>query len=310
VADRVEAAGGVLWRGDPAAPEIALVHRPRYDDWSLPKGKVDPGEHPLLAAMREIEEETGFTGRPGRRLGSLRYEVPEGPKRVRYWSFEAIDGEFRANREVDELWWATVPQALARLDPDHDRRVLERFAEDTRPTRALVVVRHASAGDKAGWSGPDGDRPLDAAGRARTRVVGALLAAYAVRRAGAADVQRCRQTLEPWSRDAGVEVSVLKATTAGVFDSDPEEAVHEVLALLDGVGGDGDPAGADAVGSIAWCGQREVIPELVAAVIGRLGGQADADDVGDLRKGGLLLLHVAATPDDRPRLVALERLPG
>jgi 8-oxo-dGTP diphosphatase len=203
-----------------------------------------------------------------------------------------------------------VPQALARLDPDHDRRVVERFAEDTRPTRAMVVVRHASAGDKRGWTGADADRPLDPAGRARTRIVAALLGAYAVRRAGAADVQRCRETLEPWARNAGVEVSVLKATTAGVFQTDPEEAVHEVLALLDGVGGAGDPAGHVAVGSVAWCGQREVIPELVAGVVGRLGGQTDPDDVGDLRKGGLLLLHVAATPGDGPRLVALERLPG
>jgi phosphohistidine phosphatase SixA len=136
--------------------------------------------------------------------------------------------------------------------------------------------------------------------------VGPVLTAYAVRRAGAADVQRCRQTLEPWARSAGAEVSVLKATTAGVFETDPEEAVHEVLALLDGVG----TAGVDAAGSIAWCGQREVIPELVAGLVGRLGGQADPDDVGDLRKGGLLLLHVAAEPGDGPRLVAMERLPG
>jgi 8-oxo-(d)GTP phosphatase len=309
VAERVEAAGGVLWRGDPAAPEIALVHRPRYDDWSLPKGKLDHGEHPLLAALREIDEETGFVARPGRRLGSLRYEVPEGPKRVRYWACEATGGRFRASREVDELWWATVPQALARLHPDHDQRVLERFVLDTRPTRAIVVVRHASAGDKKGWSGTDADRPLDPAGQARTRIVRSLLSAYAVSRAGAADVRRCRETLEPWARSARVEVSVLKATTAGVFETDPDEAIHEVLALLDGVGGAGAPAG-DAAGSIAWCGQREVIPDLVAGVVGRLGGQADPDDLGDLRKGGLLLLHVATVTGAGPRLVALERLPG
>jgi 8-oxo-dGTP diphosphatase len=310
VADRVEAAGGVLWRGDPVAPEIAVVHRPRYDDWSLPKGKLDHGEHPLLAALREIAEETGFAARPGRRLGSLRYDVPEGPKRVRYWACEATGGEFRPNREVDELWWATVPEALARLDPDHDRRVVERFGEDTRPTRAMVVVRHASAGDKRGWTGTDADRPLDPAGQARSRVVRSLLSAYAVRRAGAADVRRCRETLQPWARSAGVEVSVLKATTAGVFQTDPDQAVHEVLALLDGWGGAAGADGDHAVGSIAWCGQREVIPDLVAGVVGQLGGQADPDDLGDLRKGGLLLVHVAAAPGAGPRLVALERLPG
>ena len=72
---QIEAAGGVLWRGDPAGPEVALVHRPKYDDWSLPKGKLDPGEHPLLGALREIAEETGFVGpaRTTRRVAALRH---------------------------------------------------------------------------------------------------------------------------------------------------------------------------------------------------------------------------------------------
>ena len=105
----VKAAGGVVRRDG----RIAVVHRPRYDDWSLPKGKLDLGEHPLLGALREIEEETGFTARPGRRLGSLRYAVPEGPKRVRYWACEAVDGAFAANREVDEPLASRRPGPLA-----------------------------------------------------------------------------------------------------------------------------------------------------------------------------------------------------
>ena len=92
----------------PPAPRSRLVHRPRYDDWSLPKGKLNAREHPLLGALREIEEETGSTARPGRRLGSLRYLVPEGRKRVRYWACEATGGRFEVNSEVDEIWWATA----------------------------------------------------------------------------------------------------------------------------------------------------------------------------------------------------------
>ncbi len=291
---QIEAAGGVLWRGDPANPEVAVVHRPKYDDWSLPKGKLDEGEHPLLGARREIAEETGFTARTGRRIGSLRYGTPTGPKRVRYWAFEAAGGEFVPSREVDELWWARVPSALDRLAPEHDRRILEQFAADTRRTRALVVVRHASAGDKESWRGADADRPLDADGEARAVTVAALLSAYDVRRAGTADVLRCRQTLDPFGRAADVEVDVLPATTVGAFDGDPARGTAEVAALLDGSG------------NAAWCGQREVIPDLVTGLTATWGGgRQDPGWLADLPKGALALLHV----DDQTRLVALERLP-
>jgi 8-oxo-(d)GTP phosphatase len=296
---QVEAAGGVLWRGDPARPEVALVHRPRYDDWSVPKGKLETGEHPLLAGLREIEEETGFMSLPGRRLGSVRYAVAEGRKRVRYWACEAAAGKFRASREVDELWWGTVADALARVDSDGDARVLETFAADTRRTRALVLVRHASAGDRHRFDGKDAERPLDAEGKERARTVAALLTAYDVRRAGTADVTRCRETLAPFATSGDIEVATLPATTAGAFDSDPDAGSDEVLALLDGAGG------------AAWCGQREVIPDLAVALAERLGGLDTGGgrgvrDLADLRKGALLLLHV----DEQRRLASVERLPG
>jgi len=292
----VEAAGGVLWRGDPANPEVALVHRPRYDDWSLPKGKLDPGEDPLLGALREIVEETGFVARPGRRVGSLRYGTPEGQKRVRYWACEAVEGTFEASREVDELWWGLVAAANDWLAPDHDRRILERFATDTRRTRPLVVVRHASAGDKKHWDGPDAERPLDADGVARAETVATLLSAYGVQRAGSAEVVRCEQTLAPFAKAAGVEVLAMPRTTAGSFEADPERGTAEVVALLDGSGS----------GGAAWCGQREVIADLVGRLAANFGGAAeDAAGVAALAKGALAVLHL----DDGSRLVALERLP-
>ena len=298
---KVEAAGGVVWRGDPVSPQVALVHRPRYGDWSLPKGKLDHGEHPLLAALREIEEETGFVVRPGRRLASLRYDVAEGPKRVRFWACHAVDGRFRANREVDRLWWGPVAQALPRLG--HDRAVLEQFATDTRRTKALVLVRHASAGSTRAWPGPDADRPLDPAGHARTATVTALLAAYDIRRLGTAEARRCQDTLLPYALRTGLPLPSLQATTAGVFEAAVDDGVQEVAALVPGPGG------------AAWCGQQEVLPELVAGLTARLAGPdgplggdllVAAPDVPRLAKGGLLVLHL----DDRKHLAAWERLPG
>ena len=129
---RVEAAGGVLFRQSAGGDlEIALVHRPRYDDWSLPKGKLDEGEGFEQAALREVEEETGMRCRLGRELGETHYEDRKGrPKVVRYWAMTDCEGEFQANEEVDELRWLAAHDAKALLTYDFDRDLVERVAAE------------------------------------------------------------------------------------------------------------------------------------------------------------------------------------
>ena len=132
MAGRVEAAGGVLWRrsGD-GSVEIAVVHRPRYDDWSLPKGKLDEGETFEEAALREVEEETGMRCRLGRELGETHYEDRKGrPKIVRYWAMSDCDGEFQPNDEVDELRWVPIGDAQALLSYDFDHELVDRVAAE------------------------------------------------------------------------------------------------------------------------------------------------------------------------------------
>jgi 8-oxo-(d)GTP phosphatase len=123
----VRAAGAVLVDGD----RIALVHRPRYDDWTLPKGKHEPGEDDVAAALREVQEETGFRGRIERDLGVVRYTVEKRgvvlPKVVRYYVMQAAAGEFTPNDEVDELRWVTREQAAQLLTYERDREVLARW---------------------------------------------------------------------------------------------------------------------------------------------------------------------------------------
>ena len=125
------AAGGVVYRRDDGALEVLLVHRPRYDDWTLPKGKVDAGDADLVAtAQREVWEETGLRGRMGADLGEIHYEVKGRPQVVRYWAMELTDeaaAPFEANAEVDELAWLPPDEARARLVYLPDAQIVDRF---------------------------------------------------------------------------------------------------------------------------------------------------------------------------------------
>jgi 8-oxo-dGTP diphosphatase len=141
----IRAAGGVLWRpaesGTDDDIEVALVHRPRYDDWSLPKGKLAEGETDLEAAIREVREETGYTVRVGEPLGTTRYrrfvDGIDRPKVVRWWAMEATSGEFSPSREVDALQWVPLSAAGTVLTSASDLTVLERFVDSAKiPSRA------------------------------------------------------------------------------------------------------------------------------------------------------------------------------
>ena len=124
------AAGGVVWRrSGQATVEVLLVHRPKYDDWTLPKGKLDDGESAEEAALREVQEETGLEVTLGDELPSTDYHDRYGrPKKVRYWVMDVVRGEFQPNKEVDEVSWLTVEDARRELTYPRDRDVLDAFA--------------------------------------------------------------------------------------------------------------------------------------------------------------------------------------
>ena len=121
----VRAGGGVVVREVGGRIEVALVHRPRYDDWSLPKGKLEPGESFEAGALREVEEETGLHCELGDELSPISYHDRKGRlKLVRYWVMSVLDGEFAPNEEVDVLEWMPLATAAERLDYEHDRKLL------------------------------------------------------------------------------------------------------------------------------------------------------------------------------------------
>jgi phosphohistidine phosphatase SixA/8-oxo-dGTP pyrophosphatase MutT (NUDIX family) len=195
------AAGGVLHRdGDDGSREFLLVHRPRYDDWSLPKGKLNRREGFLEAALREVREETGIQANRPVEVGSVGYQTDAGNRKVvRWWHMEMVGGKFRPNPEVDDIAWLPRAEAEERLQYANDRKVLERAnALTDDPTYSKIyLVRHAHSGVKSQWKGKDRKRPLDRRGRKQAIDLAVRFRAHPVSRIFSSDFQRCVQTAKP-----------------------------------------------------------------------------------------------------------------
>lgn len=253
----VHAAGAVLWRPDGTGQdvEVAIVHRPRHEDWSLPKGKVDPGETRADTAVRELAEETGFAAVLGRHLRTVRYMVGAEDKVVEFWSARAGEGRFTPGDETDELRWLSPPAASALLTYESDREVVEAFTARPPALRTLLLVRHALAGKRSDWDGSDTDRPLVDEGREQAQRLAVLLARFGVTALHAVPKARCLQTLAPYAEVAGVTVHEAPELGDGAVVRDDEPA----LALLHRLTGGSATGGVVA----AVCAQGDGIPHLV-----------------------------------------------
>jgi 8-oxo-dGTP pyrophosphatase MutT (NUDIX family) len=215
----VRAAGGVITREDPNGTEVVLVHRPRYDDWSFPKGKLDPGETELEAALREVEEETGLTARPGADLGVISYVDSHGrPKVVRYWQMRPPPGaEVRGMSEVDDARWVPLDEARTTLSYPHDRRLLRRLAGEPPADEpvSIYVIRHTEAGDRDKWREPDELRPTSKTGRKQALKLWASLKDVPFTRLVSSPFIRCIQTLEPFSDALGIDITIARELAEG-----------------------------------------------------------------------------------------------
>lgn len=280
----VRAAGALLWRD---GPEFAVIHRPRYDDWSFPKGKIDKGEHVLAAAVREIEEETGIVPRLGRRLPASTYPIRGRTKHVDYWAARPLaESAFTPNDEVDELAWLPAAEAEARLSYGHDVDLLREFLRGPLHTSPLVILRHASAGEKVDWREPDELRPLDAAGRAEAAVLAGLLRVYGPARLVSSATARCLETVLPYARLVREPIGTDAAFTVG--DTGPGRSVERLLSLVE----DGVPA--------IVCTHGEVVSELVTGLCKEMGEKVPDDP--SLRKAEFWVAHMA-----EGSMAALER---
>ena len=276
----IRAAGGLLWRAGASGPEIAIVHRPRYDDWSLPKGKLAAGEDPMHAALREVTEETGVRAVLGRKLPTQEYTLGPDRKTVDYWEMSAPPGaRFVANDEVDVLRWVPPAEAGTWLSYDRDRDLLRAFLAVPPATALVLLVRHARAGKKAAWDGDDDLRPLDAVGRRQAEALRVGLRWFAPTRVHSADPVRCVDTVAPLAADLGVVVQREGALTETSYAKDPDRARDRVLEL------------AAAGGRVVLCSQGGVIPGVLGDIAAAAGVRIRRrDGKPPARKGGVWAL--------------------
>ena len=302
----MRAAGALVWRRRHQL-ELALVHRPKYDDWSWPKGKLDLGESWAAACVREVLEETGLHARLGLPLPDARYVVGTNgisrPKVVRYWAAHVIAELGRPDTEVDEVVWLSITEAAERLDYRRDRDQLHALATADAlgrlQTWPLAVVRHAKSVPRSRWKHAELHRPLLDAGLSRAEAIAPILAAYGVHDLVSSPSARCVSTLEPYARLAEIGVRLDEGLSEGGFADDPTSAVALVDAVLDlGV-------------PTAICSHRPVLPTLLQALAQRC---VDDDAACALResagpglvKGEVLVAHVRGIGPGA-EVVAVER---
>jgi len=312
----IPAAGTVPWRERRGKLEVAMVHRPKYDDWSWAKGKLDPGEDWPVAAVRETQEETGFEVRLGIPLPATTYTVLDksglaATKEVRYWAAEVVGGTGELENEIDAVTWLDVGKAHDRLDYARDREQLRALVRahtaGDLTTWPVVVVRHAKARSRASWPDEDQLRPLDSRGLAQAGALVPLLATFRVRRLISSPARRCTDTLRPYAAARGLPIRLKKSLSEDGFAARPDRAVR----LLARVAERGTP--------VALCSHGPVLPALLELLCQRVdpsspqGAAADAclREAADqsMSKGEVLVCHVVGT-GDAARVVSVERHPS
>ena len=221
----IVAAGCLVTRSARVGTQVLLVHRPRYNDWSLPKGKAEDGEHPTSTAVREVLEETGFVVTLRRPLPMQTYQVDGVPKEVHYWRAVVVgDPDFVPNDEVDQIRWLSITDAAAAVTRPDDA-LLVKLADDP-PGTPFLVLRHGNAVKRVDWAGDDVDRPLDPSGLLQADALTGRLAAYGVESIHSSAARRCSDTVRPYSLAAGVPLASEPVLTEVGYRSSPDAALE------------------------------------------------------------------------------------
>lgn len=252
---KIISAGGVILRERDNGPQVLLIHRDRYDDWSLPKGKGEADELLPETALREIREETGVEAVLDLRLPSIRYETSKGSKVSHYWRARVRrQRNRRPDQEVSAVKWFAVADALAKVSYPDERNLITQAIESPN-SRVLLIVRHAKAMQRKHWSGDDQRRRLSGRGRRQAKRLADLLAAFGIERLVSSSSERCVQTLQPYAKSSGLVVETVDALTEEAGSKNPKAVRRYMARLL-----------ADLDRPTAICGHRPILPEMYAGL--------------------------------------------
>ena len=257
---RIIAAGAVVTRENNGVTEYLLIYRGYRDDWTFPKGKVDPGEHIISAAIREVREETGFAVQLGIPLPTATYLKNNLAKDVHYWHAKLLGGTFAKNDEVIEIKWLNFEKAKKLLTYEHDIEILEAAAQAIE-TSPLIVLRHTQAIKRAEWavakdslSEFDARRPLTAVGRIQANGLVPALAAFGTELLHTSDSRRCRDTLGPYSSARSIPITLEETLSEERHLADPKKALARVAEIL------------KSELPLAICTHRPVLPTIMEAL--------------------------------------------
>ena len=260
------AAGAVLWRkGEKKKIEVLIIHRPKYDDWTFPKGKAEIGEPLIACAYREVLEETNIETAFGPYLGEVEYLTNDGKKKVSFWSAKVVkEKEFKPNTEVDQLKWVEVTKVKEMLTLDTDRKILEQFLQIEPDTKPLVLLRHAKAVTRDEWQGEDDDRPLDSYGQNQAKRLLAMYQVFNLQQIHSSDAVRCYDTVVAIAKGLSIKLEVTGKLSESTFKKDKEKAFDYAKDLM------------KLNESVLLCSHNPILPKMLNKLTKK--SEVDADE--------------------------------
>ena len=267
MSEAISAAGAVVWRKHKDNfTEVAIIHRPKYDDWSFPKGKIEVGESLIACAHREVLEETNLQTEFGPHLGQVEYFTPDGLKKVTYWSAKVIvEKLFRANTEVDQLKWIPITKVIEVLTNETDKEIFDKFVKVKFNSKPFILLRHAKAITRDEWQGEDDDRPLSSSGQNQAMRLLSTYQVFNIDQIHSSDAVRCYDTVKSMAKGLDIKLEVSSKLSESTYKKDKEKAFDYVSELI------------KEDKSILICSHNPILPKMLNKLTKKSEIEADED---------------------------------